>query len=78
MKQPMPETVKNFLICAALMLICGVCAIIALKKTSMGMICIGIGVVFAVMAFTVGAKEADKTEAAKKKDSTSGKKGKQE
>lgn len=78
MKEPMPETVKNFLVCAALMLVCGVCAIVALKKTSMGMICIGIGAVFAVMAFTVGAKEAQKNGGAKKKDSASAKKGKQE
>lgn len=78
MKEPMPETVKNFLICAALMLVCGVCAIIALKKTSMGMICIGIGVVFAVMAFTVGAGQANKTDGSKRKDGTSEKRGKQE
>lgn len=78
MKEPMPETIKNFLVCAALMLVCGVCAIVALKKISMGMICIGIGVVFAIMAFTVGAREAAKTDGEKKKGGASAKKGKQE
>lgn len=60
MKGQMSEAVKNFFVCAALMLVCGICFLTVLGKTTMGIVCIGVAVVLVIMAFAMASKEKDK------------------
>ncbi len=60
MKGQLSEAVKNFFICAALMLVCGICFLTVLGKTTMGIVCIGVAVVLVIMAFVMISKEKEK------------------
>ncbi len=60
MKGQLSEAVKNFFICAALMLVCGICFLTVLGKTTMGIVCIGVAVVLVIMAFVMMSKEKEK------------------
>lgn len=60
MKGQLSEAVKNFFICAALMLVCGICFLTVLGKTTMGIVCIGVAVVLVIMAFVMASKEKEK------------------
>lgn len=60
MRGQMSEAVKNFFVCAALMLVCGICFLTVLDKATMGIVCIGVAVVLVIMAFVMASKEKDK------------------
>lgn len=60
MKGQLSEAVKNFFVCAALMLVCGICFLTVLRKTTMGIVCIGVAVVLVIMAFAMASKEKEK------------------
>lgn len=60
MKGQLSEAVKNFFVCAALMLVCGICFLTVLGKTTMGIVCIGVAVVLVIMAFVMASKEKEK------------------
>lgn len=66
MKGQLSEAVKNFFICAALMLVCGICFLTVLGKTTMGIVCIGVAVVLVIMAFVMASKEKEKHQTAGK------------
>ena len=56
MKRPLLETEKNFLQCAVIMLLVGL-SMIALGKSTWGIICIVIAVVFVGIAMSMIIKE---------------------
>lgn len=72
----MSEAVKNFLVCAVLMLACGICFVV-MGKTNMGIGCIIIAVVLVIMAFTVVPKDENRQKD-KQTDKNSAKKKGQE
>lgn len=56
------EAVKNFFVSGALMIICGICFLFALGKTTWGIVCIGVGLVFIFIGLSTHAKEKDKSD----------------
>lgn len=61
MKRPLLESEKNFIKCAILMVIVGIC-LMAMGKTTLGIGCIGTGIIFAVIAVMMITKgEGPKT-----------------
>ena len=58
MKQPFNEVEKNFITCAILMILVGSCLAFAMNKTSVGMVCIVVGVAFFVIGIAMHIRAA--------------------